>query len=177
MKNIKIRKIRKSDAEQWVKLKNEVWRSAYAHVFPQEVFDKQDAEADSRIEKFKQRELNKNGDVSFVAEDCGRLVALVGGQALSFIDYYKEKGFAELGAIYIHKDYQNFGLGRKLFDLIVKEFLKQGCTKMVIGVLKDNPQAHKAYEKWGCKLDTDFEDMFERLGRGYPRIFYLFDIE
>ena len=176
MKNIIIRNARKSDAEQFVKLKNTVWKSAYAHFMPKEIFDDNDAKVNERIAKFKTRELNKKGSIDLVAIVGDKIVALVGGDALSSYDHYKELGFADLCAIYIDLEYQNCGIGRKLFEKVTRHFRKLGCKKMVIGVFKDNVQARKAYEKWGCVLDTTYEEPFEKMGYTFPEVFYIYDL-
>ena len=35
---LKIRKVTKEDAREWYTLGNKVWRDAYSHIFPEEVF-------------------------------------------------------------------------------------------------------------------------------------------
>jgi hypothetical protein len=67
------------------------------------------------------------------------------------------------------------GLCRRLFDMVVSELKKQGCTKMVIGVLKENLQGRNAYEKWGGTLDT-YEIYYEKVEYRFPEVFYVFDI-
>lgn len=172
---MKIRKTQYSDAEQWVKLKNNVWRSAYAHIFPTEVFDDLDQNAQEKIEKFATRTLNQNGDICLVVEDKGKIVALADAKILSLYDHYKNLGYADLCAIYIYPEYQHLGLGKKLFDIITKEFQNLGCRKMVIGVLADNAKARKAYEKWGGVLD-DYQSKIEKLGKEYNEVFYLYEL-
>ena len=50
-----------------------------------------------------------------------------------------------------------------------------GATKFVIGVLKDNHNAKKVYEKWGGKLD-EYTQPFVKLGVGYDEVFYTYDL-
>jgi ribosomal protein S18 acetylase RimI-like enzyme len=79
--------------------------------------------------------LNINGNINFVATDGDKIIALVNASTLSYYEHYKELGYADLLAIYISPEYQRLGLGRRLFDMAVSELKRQGCTKMVIGVL------------------------------------------
>lgn len=173
---IYIRKAKMGDAEQHTKLNNEVWRTAYAHILPKEVFDKRDAELERRVKTYGSWGLNKDGNVDYVAVDNERIVAILRGTSLSNYEHYRELGYADLMAIYIHQDYQHQGIGKKLFDFTISVFKKQGCDKMVIGVLKDNLQARKAYEKWGCILDKTYEKAFTISGKEYPEVFYIYDL-
>ena len=174
---IVIRRIENSDAEEWVKLKDMVWRSSYSEVFPEEVFRDQESRLEERIETFKNRNLNKNGHIGFVATINKKIIAFADGTTLSWYDHYRQLGYADLGGIYINPDYQHLGLGRRLFDKVVKEFKKLGCDKLVIGVLKANAQARNAYKKWGAKMDDKYEKPFVKLGVEYPEVFYLYQIK
>ena len=48
MKNIIIRKVKSEDAEQYIKLGNLVWRIAYRHIFPEEVFIDRESKEDRK---------------------------------------------------------------------------------------------------------------------------------
>ena len=172
MKNIIIRKTEETDAEQYVKLHMKVWRSAYGHFMPEEIFTDNETKMNERISNFR----NRMGEIDYVATDGEKIIAFVVGKSISQYEHYEKLGYSELTGIYIDPDYQHIGLGKKLFDLIVSELRKLGKTKMVIGVLKDNLQARKAYEKWGCELDT-YEKPFEKMGHVFPEVFYIFNLQ
>ena len=176
MKNIqgiKIRKTQVSDAEQIIKLENLVSRVAYAHMFSGEVFDNNESRTEELIQKFKTYGLNENGGLDLVAIDGEKIVAFVAAVPLSFCEHYKELGYAELGEIYIDPDYQNLGLGKMLFNMVVKHFKELGCKMIVIGVFEENMRARKVYEKWGCVLDTTYKKSFKKIGKECPGVFYL----
>ncbi len=78
-------------------------------------------------------------------------------------------------ALYIHPDFQHLGIGRALFDAFVKEIKKKGISKFVIGVLKDNKQARKAYEKWCGRLDK-YSQPFVVNETNYAEVFYIYDL-
>ena len=46
--DINYRKIRKEDGYEWYTLLSKVWRSAYGHIFPEEVFDEREKKAPPR---------------------------------------------------------------------------------------------------------------------------------
>lgn len=173
MKKITIRKTTIDDIEQTVKLSNVVWRITYAHILPQEIFDERDAKTEEKILKAKKTGVNVNGRVDYVALDGGKVVAFVAGKTESDYEYYK--GYADLMAIYIDPAYQHLGIGKKLFDKVAAFFKNQGFKRMVIGVLKENHQARKAYEKWGGKLDN-YEMPFVRLDCTTTEVFYIYNL-
>ena len=170
-----IRKTEINDALEWVRLKNTVWKSAYKDIFPPEVFEEQKSMESTKVERFKQNLNGPNGTIGYVAVDNDKIVALADATIISYYDYYKNLGYADLGALYILPEYQHIGLGKILFDKIVEDFKSRGLDKMVIGVLKDNKQARHAYEKWGGVLDNH-EEIFVKLNKGYAEVFYLFDL-
>ena len=70
---IKIRKLTAFDAEQYVKLHNIVWRHAYKHIFPKEVFEDRDARTQSRIDSFADWiDINPN-QINYCAEVDGEI--------------------------------------------------------------------------------------------------------
>lgn len=176
MDNITIRKMENSDAEEIIELKNETWRSSYRHIFENEVFKDLDNEKPRRIARFKQKDLNKNGHIGFVAVDQNKVVGFSEAFSTSLYEHYKELGYADLATMYILPQYQHIGLGRALFNKITKGLIELGHTKMVIGALKDNVQARSAYEKWGAVLDTSYEKPFIWRNKEYPEVFYLVNL-
>lgn len=175
MKNIIIRKVKTEDAEQFTKLKNYVWRCAYNGIFPQEVFDQMDANIQDRIKDFDKNIYNDNTKVAYVAEDKGTIVGLMFGVMQSDYEYFKNQGYADLQAIYIHPDYQGLKISNKFKEVFINWAKENGATKFVIGVLKDNAKARKVYENWGGKLDS-YTQPFVKLGKEYSEVFYTYDL-
>lgn len=174
----RIRKVKLGDAEQYIKLTNFVWRSAYKNIFPESVFTARENEEriNRMINGFAEHAIHNPNYFSYVAEADGKIIGLMGGSYRSQYTHFQETDYADLQALYIHPDFQHIGLGKKFFDLFVSKIKKKGITKFVIGVLKDNKQARKAYEKWGGKLDT-YSKPFVREGKEYDEVFYTYDLE
>ena len=63
-----IRQYEKGDESQIVWLINNTWRSAYADIFPSEVFDARDKSAEDRINGFEDK-IKTNNRICFVAEE------------------------------------------------------------------------------------------------------------
>jgi len=178
--NIIIRNVKKSDAEQYVRLNAKVWRSAYSHFMPEEIFNKVEGDIDSRIktisESLGQENIETNGRLCLVAIDDNKVIAYAFATAPCGYANYKEQGYFALHGISVDPEYQGHGLGKKLFHMIASEFLKHGWSKMVNGVLKENNNARQFYEKMGGELDT-FEQPFEKLGYSFPEVYYTYDLE
>lgn len=171
-----IKKTKAEDGEDFVKLKNKVWRSAYSNILPTEVFDKQDENFSKSVENFKKRKFNKDGHIGFVVRNGKDLIAFIDANENSFDEHYKELGYAQIGALYIDEDFQHKGIGKVLFEKVKKIFAQKGKKKFIMGVFKDNQQARNAYEKWGGVLD-DYSVKIEKLGKEYDEVFYVFDSE
>ncbi len=78
------------------------------------------------------------------------------GRIVGFADGGKERsrpesGEGELYAIYLLKEFQKQGIGRKLFDAAVESLLKSGIPSMVVWVLEQSPY-RKFYETLGGEL-------------------------
>ena len=176
MKNIIIRKVKSEDAEQYIKLGNLVWRIAYRHIFPEEVFIDRESKEQVKIKEFDNYHYNNEKRMVYVAEENSKIVGFVLGRLDSGYPYYDEKGFADLESLYIHPDYQGYGIATTFKNMFENWAKEKGSTKYVIGVLKENHNARKVYEKWGGKLD-EYTQPFVKLGIGYDEVFYTYDLE
>ena len=176
MSNIVIRKVNVDDAEQFVKLRNFVWRNAYKKIFPNEVFVAKEAKEKAEIENFNNTFFNDNKVLTYVAEINGKIVGLLWGKMQSEYPHYFNLGYADLMAMYIHPDYQGLGIASKFKDVFINWAKENGATSMVIGVLKDNEKARKVYEKWGGQLDS-FTNKFVQLDKEYEEVFYIYNLK
>ena len=138
MGNIIIRKVKSEDAEGYLKLINLVWRVAYKHIFPEEVFVERESLVQERVKTFSENFYNDNTKLVYVAEDGGKVVGAIMARIDSGYEYFDKLGYADLEALYIHPDYQGKGIGGKLKNIFVDWAKMNGATKFVIGVLKDN---------------------------------------
>ena len=172
-KDIIIRKVKSEDARDWYLLGNKVWRYAYSHIFPEEVFKEKDNQLEEKVNKFNNKIKNDTENIGYVAEHNGKIIGIMCGSIKSGYKHFEE--YADLIALYVDPKYHNTGIGtalRKTFEEWAKE---NGATKYVIGVLKDHTKARKVYESWGGTL-SQYEEDFVKLGVGYPEVFYTYDI-
>ena len=172
--DINYRLVTKEDAYEWYTVLDEVWRSAYAHIFPKEVFDGRDYARKDRANGFTVEKFVGDRKTAYVAEDNGKIVGLMFGTLDSDYEYFKGD-YADLVALYVYPEYQGKGVGSALRDIFVKWAKEKGADKYVIGVLKDNEKARKVYEAWGGTW-TDKEHDIVVMGVGYPETFYTYNI-
>lgn len=172
--DIKYRQIRKEDGYEWYTLLSRVWRITYADIFPEEYFDARDRSVESRAREFTVETFSGDRKTAYVAEHDGKIVGLMFGTLDSDYDYFKGD-YADLVALYVYPEYQGMGVGTALKDIFVEWAKSKEADRFVIGVLKENHKARKVYESWGGKL-SDHEQDFMIMRKGYPEVFYVFDI-
>lgn len=171
---ITIRKVNENDAFEWMKLVNRVWRCAYKHIFPEEVFIEKDKNIDKKIATFSERIKNNSKNIAYVAESDGKIVGIMCGSISSGYEYFQNE-YADLNAVYIDPKYQGKGIGSSFKNTFEKWAKENGATKYVIGVLKDNNKARKVYETWGGKL-SEYEEDYVKLDVRYTEVFYIYNL-
>lgn len=175
MENIVIRPIRDADAKNYLNLTDVVWRDAYKHIFPEEVFVKKEERSKEMVKTFSDFVYHRDDQMCYVAEVEGKLVGLVSAKVGTNYDHFKDVVDAELMALYILPEYQGKGIGSTFKNLFVDWARQKGAKKFLIGVLKDNHKARKVYERWGGVLN-EYSQPFVRLGIAYDEVFYTYDL-
>lgn len=149
MNNIKIRKAVVADAENIVDITIKTWETTYGNIFKKEVFDTKRA----------RRANSLNWWTGHLSTDHDTYVAVVDNEVVGFMNYYKDsrthEGYAEISAIYILKEYQKLGIGRKFFEIAFDLTKKCGKNKLMLNVLDDN-SATEFYKKMGGKKIGSF---------------------
>ncbi len=173
--SIIIRKVINDDAKQYIELINSVWRVSYKNILPEEVFIDSEKTSEDKIKNFANKFYNYNERICYVAECDGIIVGAMYGTIKSTYEHFVEAGFADLVSLYINPKYQGKGIGTKLKNIFEDWARKNGATKYIIGVLKENNNAREIYESWGGKLD-DWEQRFYKLDVGYDEVFYKYNL-
>ncbi|WP_077324690.1 GNAT family N-acetyltransferase [Virgibacillus siamensis] len=131
-----IRMATPDDAAQIARVHVDSWRSTYKGIVPDSFLDRMSYE--KRTERWKQNSVEQN---VFVAENNNT-------EIVGFANGGKERqgkfaGYdGELYAIYLFKEYQGKGIGKRLTQAVVDSLLKEGYQAMVIWVLEKNPAVH-----------------------------------
>ncbi len=178
MENVIIRKTKAGDAEQYIKLRNLIWKSTYGHIFPEELFVKMEnpENISKRIEGFAAYHIGNPQVFSYVAEDNGKIIGFMTGSYDVETECFKKPNLAELGCMYIHPEYQGKGLGSRFKDVFLKEIMSKGKQGFVLGVLKENVKAQKVYVAWGGEL-SERTLPYKTMGKTYDLVFYTYDLE
>lgn len=172
--SIKIRKFEFFDAEKCAKLNALVWQDAYKHIFPEQVFVNQQKNIDKKTQMF-QNGINDKNILTYVAEVDGEIVGYISGSLVSQYEYFSDREFADLLAIYINPEYQGKGIATKFKQIFVDWLRTNGKTKFVVGVLEKNNKARVVYEKWGGNI-CDYRQSFQMLDQNYTEVFYTYTI-
>ena len=138
------------DIEEVSRSYAEAWRTTYQGVTPEAFVNGMTAGGAAQIFR-DSLQPNEFSYFFYVAEvPGGRLVGFAdGGKERS----HPERGIGELYAIYLLKEFQQQGAGRKLFDASVESLLRAGMNSMVVWVLEPSPY-RKFYESLHGKLEA-----------------------
>lgn len=143
-KAVQIRCAVESDAEGVGRVHVDSWRTTYAGIVAPEFLAS--LSVDQRVEAARRRISNPDID-KFVAVDGNGLV-------LGFADCGptrepKLNGYGELYAIYLYRERQGLGLGRKLFESCLARMKERQFKNFFASVLTDNISAIGFYKKMG----------------------------
>ena len=162
------------DGKNWIVLVNKVWRDAYSHIFPEEVFIQNDNQVEEKVKTFNDNIKNDDKSIAYVAEYNGEIIGVMYGSINSTYEYFNLE-YADLIVLYIDPQFQGYGIGSSFKKIFERWAIDNGASKYVIGVLKENLKARKVYELWGGKL-SKYEQDFVKLGVEYPEVFYTYKL-
>lgn len=143
--NLKIRQAEAADATEIAKVHVLSWQKSYEGLVDQDYLTQmQVGERESNW----LRRITEANDIVLVAEQDGQIVGFIHGGKQREDDCPYD---AELRAIYILKDFQHEGIGRKLFEEFLNHLEKARFHSMNVWVLAKNFGAGKFYEAMGGK--------------------------
>lgn len=145
---ITIRRARTGDAEAIARTRIDGWRQSYKGLVPQASLDAMSVEASAPLW---QRVLAAPGDRAsvFVAEGDAGVVGFAAGNRL---DEPRHGCDAELTGIYLARDVQRHGLGRRLVGTVAAERAAHGATGMIAWALAGSAPARRFFEALGAEL-------------------------
>jgi ribosomal protein S18 acetylase RimI-like enzyme len=130
--SFKIREVKPDDLPRLSALHVTAWKETYWHVKNPPTYE---------IREQQWREQFKVTDQSwfcFVVENSkGELIGFAKGRAYHESELPEFSG--ELNKLYLLREYQRLGLGRRLVGYVVDRFLSQGITSMVLFADPQNP--------------------------------------
>lgn len=143
------------DAPAIARVRIDCWRTAYRGIVPDAYLDGMDI-AESTDMWSRVLTAGPNTASVFVADDGGDVVGFAAGNML------KEPRFeldAELSAVYVRRDHQRAGIGRRLVESVARAQRAHGATGMIVWVIAGNKAARAFCESLGATLrvEQDFE--------------------
>jgi len=139
--NITLRIAKKEDCPRLMELVNEL-----------ALFEKAPQEVTVSMQEFEDAGFGNNPVwKAFVAEDAGVII----GFALYYVRYSTWKGCRlYLEDLLVTEDHRGKGVGKLLFDQVIKEACEMGFSGMVWQVLDWNEPAIKFYNKYGANIES-----------------------
>lgn len=143
--DIKISQAKTDEFKEIAQVHLKSWKETYTGLIPNEFLENLKLKEKENLWK-KVLEITENGEEFLTAKDItGKIIGFANGGAAR----EREHGFqAELKAIYLLKEYQGKGIGRKIFDEIKRKLFEKGFTDLYLWVLEDNPTCI-IYDKLG----------------------------
>jgi ribosomal protein S18 acetylase RimI-like enzyme len=142
---VTIRKAVPADAADISRVHIDSWRTTYRGIVADEFLQSLSAE---RREQRWREDLSSDQSYAYVAEDASQIIGFVNCMAEREND---PQYTGEVGGIYLLKQAQGRGTGRRLMQTAAHELIQRGHSAMLLWVLKDNLPARKFYEALGGK--------------------------
>ncbi|MCP4355884.1 MAG: GNAT family N-acetyltransferase [Proteobacteria bacterium] len=156
------------DVEEIAMVRIITWQDAYADLIKPEYLDSLFTE--ESINRYKDWVLKHiSEEITFIAKEDDKILGFVVGRKSSDHDLNYD---AELGGFYLLPEYQNQGIGKKLFLRFVKEIVKRNMSSMFLWCLKGN-KTTDIYKKLGGVYVK--EDVIEIGNVMYKKEMYGFD--
>ena len=143
-----IRRAAPGDAGAIAQVRIDAWRSTYAGMVPAAYLAAMSVDDNAALW---QRILTAGPNTTsvIVAQDDGSVVGFACGNMLP----EQKHGFdAELTAIYLRRDRQRAGLGRRLVAAVAAAQREHGATSLLTWVIAANRNARAFYERLGAEL-------------------------
>ncbi|MCC7040703.1 MAG: GNAT family N-acetyltransferase [Burkholderiales bacterium] len=154
------------DAAAIAQVRVMAWRTTYRGMMPAAYLDAMSVEA-SATQWERILGASPNTSTTFVAEVAGLVVGFASGLMLDA----PKLGFdAELSAVYLDREHQRHGVGRRLVARVAAAQRAHGATGLLVWVIAGNKPARAFYERLGAELivEQPFEwDGMDLVEAGY----------
>jgi ribosomal protein S18 acetylase RimI-like enzyme len=145
---IVIRPARADDAEAIARVRVDSWRETYRGMIPQAYLDAMKLE-ESRALWEKVLTAGSKAVSVLVAESGAQIVGFGSGNMLAELKH----GFdAELSAVYVRREFQRAGIGRRLVVETALSLRARGAGSLIVWVIAGNKSARTFYERLGADL-------------------------
>ena len=163
---IVVRRAAPRDAEAIAGVRIDGWRTSYRGLVPAAYLDGMQVDASTALWD-KILNAGPNSASVFVAAHGDEVIGFAAGNMLSEPKFGLN---SELTAVYLRREFQRVGLGRRLIAAVVEAQRALGATGMIVWVIAGHKQARAFYEALGAELlvEQAFEwDGMDLLEAGY----------
>jgi len=146
-----IRPTQKADVDAMSQIYVKTWRDTYLGMLPYDYLFEMSAphHGQAFLNKLDNKQL-----ISFVAEDSDRVLGFItGGLERNGDDIYR----GEIYTLYVLKNFQRRGIGKRLVFALTKQFHASGIYSMLVRVLKLNPYRRFYIKLSGTYLKTEHQ--------------------
>ena len=148
MDEVTIRPAVPADATAIAQVRVDAWRTTYKGMVPQTYLAAMKVEESTALWE-KVLTAPPNTTNTFVAERDGGIIGFASGSMLP----EPKHGFdAELAAVYLVRDEQRMGIGRRLVAAVAAAQKAHGATGLIVWVIAANKSARAFYEGLGAEL-------------------------
>ena len=145
---IVIRRAAPRDAEAIARVRIDGWRTSYRGLIPAAYLDGMQVDASTALWD-KILTAGPNPASVFVAAHGDEVIGFAAGSMLAEPKFGLN---AELTAVYLRREFQRVGLGRRLIAAVVDAQRALGATGMIVWVIAANKPARAFYEALGAEL-------------------------
>lgn len=142
-----IRKATVADAESIAKVHVDCWRTTYKNIISEKLLTNLSYEQRTKLWI---NNISKEENYVFVAENNNRsIIGFIDGSSVKPGEYQGYDG--DVTSIYILKEHQGLGIGKKLMKSLFDEFKSLNYHSAIVKVLEENSFC-KFYEAMGAKV-------------------------
>jgi GNAT superfamily N-acetyltransferase len=145
---IAIRPATAADAPAIARVRIDSWRTTYRGLIPDSYLDGMQVDASTAVWE---RVLTAEASPAsvFVAALRNEVVGFASGNPLA---EPKHGADAELSAVYLRREFQRAGIGRRLVAAVVNQQRQRGAAAMIVWLIAGNKAARSFYEGLGAEL-------------------------
>ena len=148
MTDLRIRRATAADAPAIARVRVDSWRTTYRGMIPDAYLDGMQVEASTALWD-RVLAAGPNTTCVIVAEHGADIVGFGAGNRLQ----QPKHGFdAELAAVYLRREFQRAGLGRRIVGAVAEAQRRHGGTGLLTWVIAGNKPARAFYERLGGEL-------------------------
>ena len=142
-----VRKGNIDDLEQIIYVNRKTWKTTYQNIIDKDFLENLSLTVSNEELENKKQEIKMGKAHYIVALDDNNVIGMLKFKKSNYNEY---ENTAEIQALYILKDYQNKGIGKKMVSMAINEMKKQKYKNLIIGCIEKNP-SNEFYKKIGGK--------------------------